>query len=373
MDATLTDSQNDLRTTARAFLSDRCPPSLVRDATEQGPASEQVAKLWAQMAEMGWMGVGFDQAEGGQGLALLDRAVLAEEMGRALVPAPWFSAVCLAGEAVSVTATAAQRQKWLPRLASGDLHATLALLEPDTRLGAQAIRATAVADGDGYLLHGSKAFVPDLSGAEMVVVAARVEGEPALFAVDTGALEVRQDPTIDGTRPLAAIELEGVYVPGDRLLGDEPCGWAAIERALDRATAVLCAEMCGGAQKVLDLAVDYAKSRQQFGRPIGSFQGVSHRCAEMLLAIEGARSLSYYAAWCCDEDVAQAALATSAAKVAASEAYRSATAQAIQIHGGIGFTWEADLHLWYRRAFWSAALLGDAVYHRERVASLLQI
>ena len=373
MDVAFSDEQDLLRDSARRFLSDKSPIALAREVTERGPHVQRARDLWLKMAAMGWTALGLPEDNGGQGQTLVDRAILAEEMGRFVTPAPWFSTVCLAGEAISAAGTAEQRQDWISRLGSGQLRATLALLEPSARMGPAGLGATAEANVDGYRFEGTKAFVADLGVADVAVVAARVEGEPALFVVDSGDLAPIEEPTLDATRPLGHVRLDGVVVPAQRLLGGEPCGWGAIERGLDRATAVLCAEMCGGARMALDLAVEYAKTRTQFGRAIGSFQGVSHRCAQMLLDVESARSLAYYAAWCCDEDEPSAAIAVSAAKAACGDAYRSCTAQAIQIHGGIGFTWEADLHLWYRRAFWSAAFLGDAVYHRERVASLLDL
>lgn len=371
MDVTFSDDQELLRKSAREFLFDQCPTSLVREVAEKGPSTPAAQSLWKKMADLGWMGLAIDETYGGLGLSLVDLAILAEEMGRTLVPVPWFSTVALAAEAIRITGTDEQKNEWLPKIASGEVRATMAFLEPDAAFGPESLRASAEDSNGGFRLSGTKAFVPDASIADLVVVAARLEGDPALFAIDVSALKATGEPTLDETRLLGRVDLEGVQIDEGRLLGEAPCGWATIERALDRAASILCAEMCGGSQKVLELSVEYAKTRHQFGRPIGSFQGVSHRCSEMLLAIESARSLTYYSAWCCDEDEAQAPIATSSAKAAASDTYRSCTAQAIQIHGGIGFTWEVDLHLWYRRSFWCAAMLGDAVYHRERVASLL--
>ena len=371
MDVAFTDEQELLRSSAREFLAAQCTPSTVREVVESGADAASARRLWEKMAKLGWMGLGIDESLGGHGLGLLDVAILSEEMGRALAPVPWFSSVALFGEAVHTTGTREQRAQWLPRIAGGELTGTVALLEPDGILGPDALSSTATATDDGYVLCGTKAFVPDLMAAGAVVVTARLEGQPALFVVDRDGVETIEEPTLDPTRRLGTLRLDSITVGADRLLGGEPCGWDAIEKIADRASAVLCAEMCGGAQKALDMAVEYARVRQQFGRPIGSFQGVSHRCADMLLSIEGARSLTYYAAWCCDQDLASAPVAVSSAKAWAGDTYRSATAQSIQIHGGIGFTWEADIHLWYRRAYWTAAFLGDSVYHRERVAKLI--
>lgn len=373
MDVTFSDDQELLRKSAREFLIDQCPPSLVREVMDQGPKTAGAEKLWKKIADLGWMGLALDESVGGLGLGLVDNAILAEEMGRSLLPVPWFSTVCLAAEAIRVVGTEEQKKEWLPKIASGEIKATLAFLEPDAKLGSDGIRAKAEAAGKGYRLKGTKAFVPDASTADLLLIVASLEGEPAIFISDVKGIKTTEEPTLDQTRLLSRIDLDGVELGGDALLGGTACGYKAVEHSLDRASAILCAEMCGGSQRVLELSVDYAKNREQFGRPIGSFQGVSHRCADMLLQIESARSLTYYAAWCCEEDEAQAPIAASSAKAAASDTYRSCTAQAIQIHGGIGFTWEADLHLWYRRSFWSSAMLGDAVYHRERVASLLNL
>jgi alkylation response protein AidB-like acyl-CoA dehydrogenase len=372
MDVAFSDDQELLRKSAREFLIDQCPPDLARRVAEEGPTIAEASKLWSHMAGLGWMGLAIPEDEGGIGYTLVDRAILAEEMGRANLPLPWFTTLCLAAETIRAAATPEQRKDLLGKIASGQARATLALMEPGGAISPGAIAARAEVSGGKVKLSGTKTFVPDLQTADIVIVAARLEDQPALIALEVADLaEVTSEPTLDQTRPLSTIVLDGIEIPEDRILGGGPCGWAPIEQALDRAATILAAEMAGGSQHCLDLSIEYAKVRKQFGRPIGSFQGVSHRCSEMLLQIEGARSLTYYAAWCCDEDAANAPIAVSSAKAAASDTFRSCTAQAIQIHGGIGFTWEANLHLWYRRAFWSAAYLGDAVTHRERVASLL--
>jgi alkylation response protein AidB-like acyl-CoA dehydrogenase len=374
LDVAFSSDQELLRKSAREFLADQCPADLVRRVAEEGPSIPEASKLWSHMAELGWMGLAVPEDDGGIGYSLVDRAILAEEMGRANLPVPWFTTVCLAAEAIRAAATQQQRKDLLGKIASGQERATLALMEPGGMISPNAITARAEASKDTVKLSGTKAFVPDLETAGIVIVAARLEDEPALIALDRADLAaVTSEPTLDPTRPLSTIVLDGIEIPKERVLGGGPCGWAPIEQALDRAAAMLAAEMAGGSQYCLDKSIEYAKVRKQFGRPIGSFQGVSHRCSEMLLQIEGARSLTYYAAWCCDEDPASSPIATSSAKAAASDTFRSCTAQAIQIHGGIGFTWEANLHLWYRRAFWSAAYLGDAVTHRERVATLLNL
>jgi len=371
MDVSFTPEQELLRSAVRDVLDEQCPTSLVREVAEAGSQAVGGQRLWTRIAELGWMGLALDEAHGGSGLGMIDVAIVAEEMGRALLPVPWFTTVALFAEAIRAAGSREQRDRWLPQVAAGQLRGTVALLEPDAIRRSEHGPMTATANNGGYVLGGAAAFVPELGAADLVVVVARLEGQPSLFVVDRARLQTVDEPTLDSTRRLGTAVIDSVAVDSDRLLGGEPCSWPVVEKVTDRATAILAAEMCGGAQKVLDLAVEYARQRTQFGRPIGSFQGVSHRCADMLLAIESARSLAYYAAWCCDNDEPAAPLAVSAAKAWAGDTYRSATAQAIQIHGGLGFTWEADLHLWYRRAFWSASVLGDPVDHRERVATLI--
>jgi alkylation response protein AidB-like acyl-CoA dehydrogenase len=373
MDVAFSDDQELLRKSAREFLTEQSTVAVVNEVIEKGSDSPAGDRLWKQMAELGWMGIAFDESLGGLSLTHVDVSILAEEMGRVVLPVPWFSTVALAGEAIHIAGTDEQKKEWLTRIAAGELKGTLAVFEPDGKADLQSIKASAEKEGEGYSLKGTKAFVPDLAAAEVVVVAAKLDGGLGMFVVPRDDLKVTIEPTMDGTRPLGTVALDGLSVPESSLLGGKASGKESLQRVLDGAATILSAEMCGGSQQMLDASVDYAKVRHQFGRPIGSFQGVSHRCSEMLLQIEAARSLTYYAAWCCDEDESATPLAVSSAKASASDCYRSCSAQAIQIHGGIGFTWEANLHLWYRRAFWSAAFLGDAVYHRARVVQLLNL
>jgi alkylation response protein AidB-like acyl-CoA dehydrogenase len=373
MDVAFSDDQELLRKSAREFLEDQSTPDVVVETIEKGAGSDAPRRLWDHMSELGWMGIGIDETYGGLGLTHVDVAVLAEEMGRALLPVPWFSTVALAAEAITVAGTDEQKREWLPKIASGEVRATMAVFEQEGRPDIASAQATARSDGGEYRLDGTKAYVPDLEVADLVVITAMLDDQPAMFLADAHSLSRTSEPTLDETRKMGTLALEGLRLPGESLLGGKPAGLQQVQKVLDRATAILSAEMCGGSEKMLNDSVEYAKVRHQFGRPIGSFQGVSHRCSEMLLQIEAARSLTYYAAWCCDEDAVATPLAVSSAKASASDCYRFCSAQAIQIHGGIGFTWEANLHLWYRRAFWSAAFLGDAIYHRARVVDLLNL
>jgi alkylation response protein AidB-like acyl-CoA dehydrogenase len=318
---------------------------------------------------------------GGMGLGIVDLVVLMEEMGRAVVPGPFFSTVLLGGLAILEAGTEAQKKAWLPRLASGDARATLAWMEPTADLGARGITLPATAKGGGHTLNGTKLFVQDAHTADVLVVAARTgtgktaEDGISLFVVPKGSagLTVTLLPTMDQTRKLCEVTFKDVAVGPDALMGQAGSGWAPLARVIDRATVGLCAEMCGGAQKVLDMTVEYAKIRQAFGRPIGSYQGVKHKAADMLVDVENSKSITYYAAWAMDEGVAEGPLAVSMAKAYVSDAYRRVSGAGIQLHGGIGFTWEHDLHLYFKRAKGSEFTFGDATWHRERVAQLVNL
>jgi alkylation response protein AidB-like acyl-CoA dehydrogenase len=337
-------------------------------------------ELWTKLAEQGWLGLVFPDQYDGMGLGLVDLVVLMEEMGRAVVPGPYFSAVLLGGLAILEAGSEAQKKEWLPKIAAGERRVALAWMEPSAQLGPAGITLTAVEKGSRYTLSGTKLFVHDAHTADALVVAARTRpgvgaDGVSLFLLPKGTkgLEVTLLPTMDQTRKLCEVTLSDVVVGGDAVLGAVGSGWAPLARVLDRATVALCAEMCGGAQKVLDMTVEYAKIRQAFGRPIGSYQGVKHRAADMLVDVENSKSITYYAAWALDEGAAEAPLAVSMAKAYVSDAYRRVSAAGIQLHGGIGFTWEHDLHLYFKRAKGSEFTFGDATHHRERVAQLVNL
>jgi alkylation response protein AidB-like acyl-CoA dehydrogenase len=372
------DEQELLRSTARKFFENECGSDTVRRLMEtpEGISPD----LWTKLAEQGWLGLVYPEAYDGMGLGLVDLVVLMEEMGRAVVPGPYFSAVLLGGLAIAEAGGEAQKKEWLPKIAAGDRRVALAWMEPSAQLGPAGVTLTAVEKGGRYTLSGTKLFVHDAHTADALVVAARTRpGAGAdgvsLFLLPKGTrgLEVTLLPTMDQTRKLCEVSLSDVSVGADALLGAAGAGWAPLSRVLDRATVALCAEMCGGAQKVLDMTVEYAKIRQAFGRPIGSYQGVKHRAADMLVDVENSKSITYYAAWALDEGAAEAPLAVSMAKAYVSDAYRRVAAAGIQLHGGIGFTWEHDLHLYFKRAKGSEFTFGDATHHRERVAQLVNL
>ncbi|HTY81061.1 MAG TPA: acyl-CoA dehydrogenase family protein [Candidatus Bathyarchaeia archaeon] len=373
------DEQELLRSTARKFFENECASETVRKLMD-GPEG-MTPDLWKKLAEQGWLGLIVPDEWGGMGLGIVDLVVLMEEMGRAVVPGPFFSTVLLGGLAILEAGSEAQKKTWLSRLSSGDAKAALAWMEPSAELGARGITLPATAKAGGYSLDGTKLFVQDAHTADVIVVAARTasgktpEEGVSLFLVPRGTpgLSVTLLPTMDQTRKLCEVTLKGVTVGADALMGTAGAGWAPLGRVLDRATVALCAEMCGGAQKVLDMTVEYAKIRQAFGRPIGSYQGVKHRAADMLVDVENSKSITYYAAWAMDEGVAEGPLAVSMAKAYVSDAYRRVSGAGIQLHGGIGFTWEHDLHLYFKRAKGSEFTFGDATWHRERVAQLVNL
>lgn len=374
-----TEEQELLRRTARKFFENECPSAVVRTLMD-GPEG-MTPELWAKIAEQGWLGLIHPEEYGGMGLGFVDLVVLMEEMGRAAVPGPFFSTVLLGGLAIAEAGGDSQKKQWLPRIVAGDTRVTLGWMEPSATLGPQGIALQATQSGGRFTLAGTKLFVHDAHTADAIVVAARTGGGKgaeegvSLFLLPKGTpgLEVKLLPTMDQTRKLCEVTLKGVTVGPDALLGEAGAGWKPLGRVLDRATVALCAEMCGGAQKVLDMTVEYAKIRQAFGRPIGSYQGVKHRAADMLVDVENSKSITYYAAWAMDEGVPEGPLAVSMAKAYVSDASRRVAAAGIQLHGGIGFTWEHDLHLYFKRAKGSEFTFGDATYHRERVAQLVNL
>jgi len=377
MDIGFTEEQELLRDTARRFLESECNTQFVRRRMAEPAAVTD--EFWQKLAEQGWLGIIYPEEEGGSGLGLVDLVVLMEEMGRAVMPGPFLSTVLLGGAAIGDAGTPAQRQQWLPQIAAGTAKAALAWTEPDLRWDAAGVTASAREAAAGFTLSGTKLFVGDAHLADILVVAARtrdgstMEDGVSLFLVpkDTPGLAITVLPTIDETRKLCEVRLDNVVLPMAALIGERHRGWVPLSRVIARATVALAAEMCGGAQQVLDMTVAYAKIRIAFGKPIGSYQGVKHQAADMLVAIENAKSLTYYAAWAMDQGLEEAPLAVSMAKAAASDMYRKVAGTGIQLHGGIGMTWEHDLQLYFKRARASEVAFGDATWHRERVAQLM--
>ena len=368
-----------LRRSAREFLAKECPPKVVRRLMEAGSTYDEA--LWKKIAGLGWTALGIPEQYGGVG-TFLDLVVVLEEAGRALLPGPFFSTMGLAVPVLLEAGTEAQKKLVLAAIADGTARATLAFTEPTGRWDAASVRLSARPAGGGWRLDGVKRFVPDADSAGWLVVPARTRGEGeegiTLFLVDLTAgkpkgLTVTPLETLDMTRRWSEVRFEDVEVDAGAVMGAPDKAWPALRRALDWATAALCAEMAGGVQKVLETSTEYAKTRQQFGKPIGIYQAVSHKLADMLVLSESGRSATYYAAWAVDADAPDRSLAASMAKAYVSDAYRKVAGDGIQVHGGIGFTWEHDMHLYFKRAKASEVTLGDATYHRELVAQALDL
>jgi len=352
----LSESQQLLQDNARKFFAGECPMGEVRRLMEAESAHD--AELWAKMAEQGYTGIIFPEEYDGVGLGQVELILLMEEAGRALLPGPFFSSVALAGAALNEIATPEQKKKFLAPICRGQARATLAILEAGASWNPADVHMVS-ANGK---LSGEKLFVPDAAVADFILVVAR----DGVFAVDAKApgIRIASMTAMDLTRKVYMVRFH--ETPAEKI-GNS----AGLARALDIATAALSAEMVGGMQRTLDLSVEYAKMRKQFGKPIGMFQAVQHQCADMYLETESSRSAAYYAAWALEERALDAPVAVSIAKMYASDAARTVGNRGIQIHGGMGFTWENDLHLYYRRAKASETALGDAAFHRERIARLV--
>jgi alkylation response protein AidB-like acyl-CoA dehydrogenase len=365
------EEQEELRRSVRRFLEDKSPETEVRRLMETTEGYDPA--VWRQMAEqLGLQGIAIPEEYGGSGYGFVELVVILEEMGRALLCAPYFSTVALAANLLLVSGDEAAKKDFLPGLASGELIGTVALAEASGRWDEAGITVEASGSGDSWTLSGEKLYVIDGHIADLILVAARTNAGVSLFAVEKGAPGLETEPlsTMDQTRKQARVSF--ARTPA-RLVGTEGQGWPVLSRALDRAVVALAAEQVGGAQKVLEMSVQYAKDRVQFGRPIGSFQAIKHKCADMLLEVESAKSAAYYAGWAAAEDNDELPVVASLAKSYCSEAYFHATAENIQIHGGIGFTWEHPAHLYFKRAKSSELLFGDPTYHRELLAQRIGI
>jgi alkylation response protein AidB-like acyl-CoA dehydrogenase len=374
------EEQEELRRTVRAFLEDKSPSAEVRRLMETEEGYDPA--LWEQMgSQLGLQGLAIPEEYGGSGYSYVELIVVLEEMGRALLTAPYFSTVALGANAILHSGDDAAKKELLGGIASGETIATLAMTEDSGRWDAEGITATATpasaagsgsTGGDGYTIDGHKMFVLDGHTANLIIVAAKTGDAISLFTVagDAEGLTRTSLATMDQTRKQARLEFSGTPA---KLLGTEGEGWPVLSRVLDLAAVALAAEQVGGAQKCLDMSVDYAKVRVQFGRPIGSFQAIKHKCADMLLEVESAKSAAYYAGWAAAELNDELPTVASLAKAYCSDAYFHAAAENIQIHGGIGFTWEHDAHLYFKRAKSSQLLLGDPTYHRELLAQRIGI
>ena len=363
-----TDEQEQFRSAIRRFLHDKSPTTEVRRL--MATADGYDPQVWRQLSdELGLPGIHIPEQYGGAGFGMVELCIVTEELGRALLCAPYFSTVVLAANAILNAGTEAQKSSLLPDLASGARLAALATTELDGHWDPREIKLTATPAAGGYLLEGTKSYVVDGHVADLLVVAARRPGTVghdglALFTLraDSAGVERRLLESMDATRKLARIDFRGAHAD---LLGGLDDGASALIRTLDQAAIALASEMVGGAQALFDSAVNYVKLRVQFGRTIGSFQAIKHKCADLLLDLELAKSAAYYAAQAAAADDPEWPALACLAKAAASETYLRMAAECIQLHGGIGFTWDNDTHLWFKRAKSSEVFLGQPDYHRE--------
>jgi len=374
MDFSFTEEQEELRQMARSFLADHAGGEQVRAAMESEAGYDPA--VWKRIgAELGWPSLLIPEAYGGLELSWVELAALLETTGEAILCAPLFSTVCLATPALLLAASDEQKQALLPGIAEGTTCATLAHAEATGSFEPGAVATEARSEGDEIVLRGTKRFVVDGASTDLLVVSAREPGSSgdeglSLFAVpaETPGVARRALPTMDQTRRLAEIELADVRVPASARLGAAGGAHGALAKTLDLACIGLAAEQIGGAQRCLDLSVAYAKERVQYGRVIGSFQAIKHKLANMMVALEAARSGVYYAACVAAEDSGELPAAASLAKATASDAFFRCAGDAIQIHGGVGFTWEYDIHLHFKRARAGRSYLGSPDEHRERIA-----
>ena len=368
---TPTEDQELIRSTARQFLDDRLGLPIVRDLMMTDVGFER--GMWKEMADLGWTGLAISEEFGGAGYGLTEVSVLMEEMGRTVTPGPFLASSILATTAIQNAGTDAQQSEWLPGLASGETIGTIAFFEGPRDWLMSRIATQALPSGDGWVIDGVKGYVLDGHLADLMVVAARIGEEVGLFVIETDGrgVEINQTPVLDPTRRQAEVRLSDVRVGSQALLGGGPSP-DAIRLTLLVGTTALASEQVGGAQQCLEMSVEYAKTRHQFGRPIGSFQAIKHRCAEMLMKVESAKSAAYHAARVAD-DQEEFTLASHLAGSVSSESYVWAAAETIQIHGGVGFTWEHDAHLYLKRAKASSLVLGDPRFHRDRLGRTLGI
>jgi len=374
MELEFTEDQEELRDGVRTMLAGECPMTFVRQVVEEGISAEP---LWKQMVELGWPALTVPEADGGLGLGAVELAVVVEELGRAVAPGPFLPTTTQFVPLVRELGSAEQRARFLGGVAEGTITGTLALVEPGRGIGLAGLSTTATETGDGVVLEGTKSYVLEGQAVDELAVVARLassEADDAVAVCVVPVADVTIEPlaAFDATRGLAQVALDRVVVPADRVLGTPGSVTAlGVERALHEAAMGVAVESVGTCQVMFDITLDYAKQREQFGVPIGSFQAIKHKFADLLVALEKARASSYFAALTIAEDDERRAIASSAAKVAAADCERIMSKEGIQLHGGIGYTWEHDMHLYVRRAKSDSLLIGSPGEHRERIARAL--
>jgi len=366
------EEQELLRAEVRRFLDQNAPMERVRELSEAGRGHDPA--LWARMAELGWVGLTMPELHGGVGLDLETLIVVLEETGRTLFPSPLVSTV-MAAKAIERFGSAEQQARWLPALADGSSIGTFAFLERGDSLSPAGVEARAKLDGEDLIVSGEKLFVTDAGSADLFVVAVRTGSEPeaiSLVVVDreTAGVEAQDFEGMDLTKKLGRVAFDDARLGADRVLGEPGAGWPAAEWLLDLGAALVTAEAVGAAEAALQITTDFAKERIQFGEPIGRFQGVKHPLSEIYVDVESFRSLVYYAIWALDQDADDARVAVSRAKAYCADAFAQAGILGVQLHGGVGYTWEYDIQLYLKRSKWVRPMFGDADHHYERIARL---
>lgn len=371
--AVLSEEQRMLRDAARGWAQSKSPVAALRKLRDAGSEEGFDPAAWREIAEMGWAGVIVPESFGGSELGCRAMGVLLEETGRTLTASPLLASGLVAASALVLGAHDEQRTEWLPRIASGEIIGALGVDEGAHHAPEQ-IALSAEPFGEGWRLNGRKTFVLEGAAAGLFVVAARTSGRPgstqgiSLFLVPAGAEGVSRQPlALMDNRGAVHLDLDNVYVAEDGIIGPLHDGWDLLERVLDRGRAGLAAEMLGAASQAFEITLDYLKTRTQFGQPIGAFQAIKHRCADMMVLVETSRTAAYYAAWALAHESLDRAKAVSMAKAYCGDAARYVCNEGLQIHGGIGFTWDVDIHLYLRRAKVLEYSFGDASAHRERV------
>ncbi len=356
-----------LRQMTRELLEQESSPARVRQLAESADGWDR--RTWSQLSDLGLLGVAIPEQYGGQGLGAVEQALVLEEMGRAALPSPYFATAVLASSALTASCSDAQKQRYLPDIAAGRLTATLAWTEEPLSWSASDVQLVARPEAEGWGLNGRKWLVPWAHAADLILVVGRADEGPTLFMVDREAagMDITPLPTFDITNRVSRIDFRDVRA---QLVGELGGAEEILDEVLMQAALGASAEMLGASRKCLGMAVEYAKAREQFGQPIGTFQAIKHRCADRLVDVEEAHAATYYAAWALSTRAPGADLAVSVAKAFVSDASRRVCSDAIQVHGGIGFTWEYDLHLYFKRAKHMEPLYGDASFHRERALRL---
>jgi alkylation response protein AidB-like acyl-CoA dehydrogenase len=374
MDVLLTEEEKMLQRSAREFLEAECPTSLVRamETDDKGYPPD----LWQKIAELGWLGMALPEQYGGQELPLLYLGIIMEELGRVIAPLPFHSTM-VAALTVARDGTAAQRQEVLPAVARGEMILTWAFTEQDARFLPETVETQAVADADGFIINGTKLFVDNFHAADRCLVVCRTAPASSdtaglsLFLVDTTSPGISHTPLLTLAKDKQSeVVLRNVRVPRAHLVGELHRGWPIVERLLEQGTALLCAQMLGATRKDAEMAIEYARNRVAFGRPIGAFQSIQHLCADMLMWVDGGHLLTYEALWKMDQGL-PASVEVSQAKAFCNEKCEAVVRSSQMIHGGIGFMMEFDLHLWFRRVSAWAMRLGTSYEHRARVARAL--